>query len=130
MQNMTTIADASYAVIAVLLIIPMSGVGLSAYRSTLAGRQFEYKFDKRRLPLSGKVLAAELGASFLYMLILSLVRGNSADFSLGAAIAFSLLVIPLAALSCVMSVCYVPLDFKYKPAKKPTRKGKNNSWLV
>jgi len=127
---MTTILNASYAVIAVLLIIPMSGVGLSAYRSTLAGRKFGYRFEKRRFPLAGKVLSAELGIVFIYMFALTLLLGSDVSSSLGEATGFSLFVVPPAALSCVMSFCYVPLDFKYKISKKPTRKGKNNSWLV
>lgn len=112
MRDITTLAEVSYAVIAFLLIVPMSAVTLSAYRSSFAGRKFEYKFEKKRLPYSCKILLAELTVTFVYMLILSLIMGNDTSSSLGNATGFTLLALPVAALSCVMSICYVTLGSK------------------
>lgn len=101
------ILNISYAVIVVLLAIPTSSVTWAAYRATIAGRGFPYMFDKRRLPRCFGVLAAELSIAFIYSFAVISLTGNDIASSLGGAMAFGLLVLFPAALSCVLSVCYV-----------------------
>ena len=117
MHNVSQLLGVSLVVILGLLAISVSKVTFAGFRSTLAGRPFDYKFDKARLPRCGRVILIDMGIYFVYTLIVTSLVGETIAVCIGAAIGFSLLALPFTALACLLSVCYVPRDSKNKPIK-------------
>lgn len=109
----------SFIIAVALLAIITAKVGFSGYASTLGGRQFGYRFDKRRLPRWRYTLMAIMGICFIYAW---LVTGQ-----VGGGLGFCVIVLPFAVLSTLLSVCYVPRNSKNKPTGKgPSGTSKNN----
>lgn len=125
-SNTEQILNVSFVIILFFFAIAVSGVGFSGYRSTLGGRKFEYRFDKTRWPLWRRSVLGIMSICFVYALIVTR--------NVGGGIAFSLLISPFAMLTCLLSVCYVPLDFKKAPAQKQTKKraktSSKNNWKL
>ncbi len=112
MQNVSQLLGISLVVILGLLVISVLKVTFAAFRSTFSGEQFDYKFDKKRLPRCGRVILIDMGIYFGYALIVMIADHQGAAVSAGTAIGFSLIALPFTALACLLSVCYVPRDQK------------------
>ena len=115
MHNLKLLAP-SFLVVLVLLGIGVARMTFSAYGSVLGGQKFGYKFDKTRLPRWGYTLLAFLAICFIYALLLT--------DSAGGGVGFCIIVLPFAALGCLLSVCYVPLNAKRKSTTKLPGKSK------
>lgn len=117
MQDNFHILNITLTIALVLLASFDTKVILSAYASTFGGRKLQYKRDMTRLSLYFKVLLSALATFFLACLVISK--------QLDGAIAYTTILIPFAAVTCFISVVYVPLDHKTKKLHN-----RSNQWNI
>lgn len=130
MHNISQILGVSLVVILALLAISVSKVTFAALKATLSGHQFDYKFDKTRLPRCGRVILTCTGIYFAYALMITGINGETFAVCIGVAAGFSVLALPFTTLACLLSVCYVPRNLKNKRPTKSSNKSQKDSWIV
>jgi hypothetical protein len=126
-MNDLKILSVSYGVVIVFIALAVAKRTFAAYSAVFAKRQFEYIFDKTRLPQVGRTLLLITGICFAYAFLISNQIGNVASAeAIGRAIGFCLFLVPFVTLGCLLTVGYVPRGKKQNSRKIK----KSDSWLV
>ena len=100
MQNAPHILGYSLIAIAGIATIAVYGRGISGYGATFGNREFKYRFDKSRLPVSIFAVVVLAISSFVYSLLIA----RQVD----VALLFTLVSTFVGGLGCIIVIAYVP----------------------
>lgn len=100
MQTIQHILDFSTLGVILAVLVATYKVGLSAYGNTLSSREFNYRFDKTKLPICGRAIVVLVIFSYSYCLLVA----KQAD----VAAVYSLIMTFFGSIGILLRIAYVP----------------------